>query len=169
MFNEANSVEDYVRDLLCGKQDAAVREPLFKGASLTPLAAGLGWQFIPADRLPRDFNDVLVETHLREALIRLNPEIAEKPDRAEEVIYKLRAILLSVQSDGLVRANEEFTAWLRGERSMPFGPNNEHTPVRLVDFDTLGNNQFVCTQQFVYSPKKRNWSGLRVQREVLRG
>ena len=154
MFNEANSVEDYVRDLLCGRQDEALREPLFKGASLTPLAAGLGWQFIPADRLPRETNDVLVEPHLREALIRLNPEIAEKPDRADEVIYKLRAILLSVQSEGLVRANEEFTAWLRGERSMPFGPNNDHTPVRLVDFDTLGNNQFVCTQQFVYSPKK---------------
>ncbi len=154
MFNEANSVEDYVRDLLCGKQDAAVREPLFKGASLPALAAGLGWHFIPADQLPRDFNDVLVEPHLREALIRLNPEIAEKPDRADEVFYKLRAILLSVQSDGLVRANEEFTAWLRGERSMPFGPNNEHTPVRLIDFETLGNNRFVCTQQFVYSAKK---------------
>jgi hypothetical protein len=112
MFNEANSVEDYVRDLLCGRQDEALREPLFKGASLTPLAAGLGWQFIPADRLPRETNDVLVEPHLREALIRLNPEIAEKPDRADEVIYKLRAILLSVQSEGLVRANEEFTAWL---------------------------------------------------------
>ena len=100
MFNEANSVEDYVRDLLCGKQDSAVGEPLFKGASLPGLAAGLGWRFIPADQLPRDFNDVLVEAHLREALIRLNPEIAEKPDRADEVIYKLRAILLSVQSDG---------------------------------------------------------------------
>ena len=28
---------------------------------------------------------------------------------------------LSVRGDGLVRANEEFRAWLRGERSMPFG------------------------------------------------
>lgn len=154
MFNEANSVEDYVRDLLCGKQDAAVREPLFKGSTLPALAAGLGWQFIPADQLPRTFNDVLIEAHLRQALIRLNPEIAEKPDRADEVIYKLRAIILSVQSDGLVRANEEFTAWLRGERSMPFGPNNQHTPVRLVDFDNIGNNHFVCTQQLVVSQKK---------------
>ncbi len=154
MFNEANSVEDYVRDLLCGKQDAAVREPLFKGATLPAMAHGLGWQFIAADQLPRTFNDVLIEAHLRQALIRLNPEIAEKPDRTDEVIYKLRAIILSVQSDGLVRANEEFTAWLRGERSMPFGPNNQHTPVRLVDFDNIGNNQFVCTQQLVVSQKK---------------
>ena len=35
---------------------------------------------------------------------------------------RLRAILLSVQADGLVRANENFMAWLRGEKTMPFGP-----------------------------------------------
>jgi hypothetical protein len=53
------------------------------------------------------------------------------------VLYKLRAIVLSVRSDGLIRANEEMTAWMRGERSMPFGQNNEHVPVRLIDFDDL--------------------------------
>jgi type I restriction enzyme R subunit len=53
------------------------------------------------------------------------------------VLYKLRAIVLAVRSDGLVKANEEFTAWLRGDRSMPFGPNHEHVTVRLVDFEDL--------------------------------
>jgi type I restriction enzyme R subunit len=38
-----------------------------------------------------------------------------------------------VQADGLVRANENFMAWLRGEKTMPFGHNGEHVPVRLVD------------------------------------
>ncbi|OAI11151.1 DEAD/DEAH box helicase [Methylomonas koyamae] len=92
----------------------------------------------------------MVEPWLREALIRLNPEIAAQPDRADEVLYKLRAIILSVRSDGLIRANEEMTAWLRGERSMPFGHNNEHVPVRLIDFDDLDQNQYVATQQFTY-------------------
>jgi type I restriction enzyme R subunit len=58
------------------------------------------------------------------------------------VLYKLRAIVLSVRSDGLIRANEEFTAWLRGERSMPFGKDGEHVTVRLVDFDDLSRNQY---------------------------
>ena len=31
---------------------------------------------------------------LRQALIRLNPEIAAQPERADEVLYKLRAIVL---------------------------------------------------------------------------
>ena len=87
---------------------------------------------------------------MREALIRLNPEIAADTELADQVLYKLRAIILSVRSDGLIRANEEMTAWLRGERSMPFGQNNEHVPVRLIDFDNLDQNHYVVTQQFVY-------------------
>jgi type I restriction enzyme, R subunit len=91
-----------------------------------------------------------LSTYLRDALIKLNPEIAAEPDRADEVLYKLRAILLAVHSDGLVRTNEEFTSWLRGERSMPFGPNNEHTTVKLIDFDNWRNNRCVVTQQYIY-------------------
>jgi type I restriction enzyme, R subunit len=54
-----------------------------------------------------------------------------------------------VQADGLVRANENFMAWLRGEKTMPFGPNGEHVTVRLVDPDPA-KNQFVVTNQWVY-------------------
>ena len=32
-------------------------------------------------------------------------------------------------------ANEEFVAWLTGQKSMPFGPGGEHVTVRLIDFD----------------------------------
>ncbi len=100
--------------------------------------------------MPRQIQEVLVEPWLRDALIRLNPEIGAQPDFADEVLYKLRAILLSVRSDGLIRANEEMTAWMRGERSMPFGPNNEHVPVRLIDLDDLSQNHYIVTQQYTY-------------------
>ncbi len=92
----------------------------------------------------------MVEPWVREALITLNPEIAEQPDRADEVIYALRAILLSVQGDGLVRANENFMAWLRGEKTMPFGPNGEHVAVRLVDFTQPAKNRLAVTNQWIY-------------------
>lgn len=55
------------------------------------------------DMLRRE-TDVLVEQHLRDALIRLNPEIAAKPERADEMLFRLRAVILAVYSDGLVRA-----------------------------------------------------------------
>lgn len=38
-----------------------------------------GWEYIPADELPRAFSDVMVEPMVKAALIRLNPEIAEEP------------------------------------------------------------------------------------------
>ena len=41
-------------------------------------------------------------------------------------------------------------AWLRGEKSMPFGPHGEHVPVRLVDAEKPGNNRLTVTNQWVY-------------------
>ena len=76
----------------------------------------------------------MVETEVKNALVRLNPEIAAQPDRADEVIYKLRPILVSVNSTNLVRANEEFAKWLRREKSSTFGKNYAHVPVHLIDF-----------------------------------
>jgi type I restriction enzyme R subunit len=111
---------------------------------------GAGWHFAPGAALPRQPQDVFVEAYVRESLIRLNPDIAAQPERADEVIYKLRAIVLAVRSDGLVSANEEFTAWLRGERSMPFGPNHEHVTVHLVDFGDLSRNQYIVATQYTF-------------------
>ena len=151
MFNESNTVEAYVRDLLTGSFKAppttAVQEPL---PSYGPSPKGIGWRYAAPSEVPRQIQEVLIEPWLRDALIRLNPEIAAQADRVDEVLYKLRAIVLSVRSDGLIRANEEMTAWMRGERSMPFGANNEHVPVRLIDLDDPKQNQYVVTQQFVY-------------------
>ncbi len=67
------------------------------------------------------------------------------------MLYRLRAILLSVNADGLVRANEEFSAWLRGERTLPFGPHGEHTPVRLLDFEAARNNRCLVATQLVFT------------------
>ena len=150
-FNESNTVEAYLYDLLSGPAKPipanVVQE---REATYGRSHKGIGWRRVASADIPRQHQDVLVESWVREALIRLNPEIAAQPDRADEVIYKLRAIVLAVRSDGLIRANEEFTAWLRGERSMPFGQNNEHVPVRLIDFDNLDQNQYVVTQQFTF-------------------
>jgi len=145
-FTEANTVEAFLRDRLAGPVRGAragtVAEP--------PGAYGLGWRYVAAADLPRQPQDVLVEGWTREALIRLNPEIAAQPDRAEDVLYKLRAIWLGVRSDGLVKANEEFAAWLCGERSMPFGSNGEHITIRLIDFTEPLKNDFTVTNQYSF-------------------
>ena len=109
-----------------------------------------GWHYLSHQNLPRQPEEALVEDHLNEALIRLNPTIAAQPDRVDDVLYRLRAIIMGVRSDGLIKANEEFAAWLTGERSMPFGEHGEHVTVRLIDFEDLERNQYVVTTQFTY-------------------
>ncbi|MDP8299191.1 MAG: type I restriction endonuclease subunit R [Candidatus Tantalella remota] len=124
-FNEQNTIEEYVISKLSNK-----------------------WKYIPSDQLGRDEQGILIESLLKKSLMRINPEIRMIPERADEVIYRLRAILLSVNEVGLVRANEEFTKWLQGEKTMPFGENNQHVPVRLIDIEDEDNNTFIVTNQY---------------------
>ena len=148
-FTESNTVEAYIRDRLSGPERKTSTDNLrYPGASYG--ASGLGWHYTSPSDLPRQPQDVLVESWVREALIRLNPEIAARPDRAEDVLYRLRAIIMGVRSDGLVKANEEFAAWLTGERSMPFGKNGEHITIRLLDFADPVRNEYVVTTQYTF-------------------
>jgi type I restriction enzyme R subunit len=155
-FNESNTVEQMILDALENLGRTAAVEPMHDapgwGASLGGNMAGAAshWNYVPGLQVPRQPGDVMVESWLREALLRLNPEIAAQPDRADEVIYALRATILSVQADGLVRANENFMAWLRGEKTMPFGHNGEHVSVRLVDTVQPANNRLTVVNQWTY-------------------
>mgnify|MGYP000109071338 CR=1 FL=1 len=151
-FNEANTVEAFIRDRLAGSVGPTPQSPGFADDGNN--RPGLGWKFDSAASLPRQPQDVLVESHLRDALIQLNLDIAANPNRVDDVLYRLRAIIMGARSDGLVKANEEFSAWLLGERSMPFGSNGEHVTIRLIDFDDLQQNSFVVTRQFTFRAGK---------------
>lgn len=143
LFNEINSVENFVIKTMTGvnlNETSTLHEPM--------PSYGAQWIYTPASELPREITEVLIETELKQALIKLNPEIKAQPERADEVIYKLRSILLSVNSTGLVRANEEFAEWLKGNKTMPFGKNYAHVTVKLIDFDVIENNKFQLVNQF---------------------
>lgn len=146
-FNELNSVENFVINCLTGENlnsnhySSKVSEPQKHSDSIP-------WNYIPAEKLRRDLTDVLLEQELKESLCRLNPDIGRNPDFADEVIHKLRAILITVANVGLVRANEEFAKWLRNEYTLPFGPKGEHVKIRLIDYDDIDNNTYILTNQF---------------------
>jgi type I restriction enzyme R subunit len=152
-FNESNTVEQMILDAVENLGRTTAVEPMHDkppGASLGAEFKPSRWSYVPGVQVPRQPGDVMVESWLREALLRLNPEIAAQPDLADEVIYALRATILSVQADGLVRANENFMAWLRGEKTMPFGHNGEHVSVRLVDTVQPANNRLTVVNQWTY-------------------
>lgn len=120
--------------------------------------ASLDVQGIEGHDLPRDTHEVLLEGPLRAALIRLNPEIAAQESRANEVITALRRILLdATHTPHPVVANEQFTAWLTGDKSMPFGESGEHVPVRLIDFDHPeddSSNQWMVSREVTFRQGK---------------
>lgn len=112
-----------------------------------------GWKYIPAEDLPRQYSDVMVEPMVKAALIRLNPAIAEEPSRADEVIYKLRAVMLSVSAHNLVTQNEIFKRLVFEENSFPFGKDGRMIPIRFFGTlreEDLSLNEYVVTNQWVY-------------------
>jgi len=145
-FNEQNTVEHFIIHQLTGVNLNAVQGNIVKEDAVD--YDSVKWKYIQADLLQRDITEVFVEKELKEALCRLNPDIDANPERAEEVIHKLRAILIMVNNVGLVRANEEFSKWLRNEVTLPIGKNNEHVAIRLIDFEELKNNSFILSNQF---------------------
>lgn len=112
-----------------------------------------GWKYIPSISLPRHFSDVLVEPMIKDALIRLNPEIAEEPSRADEVIYKLRTLILSVQPHNLITQNELFKKLVFEENSFPFGKNGRMVSIKFFGTGVNGlldKNEYVVTNQWIY-------------------
>ena len=146
MFSEEDTVEQLVVDTL---SKGAVGGKIGENGGLYG-GGKVAWRYVVAESLPRQHSDVLVDSMVREALIRLNPSIKMQLDRADEVLYRLRAIFLSVQGEGLVHANELFAEWLQGDKTMPFGERGDYVPIRLIDFDNLANNDYVVTNQWVY-------------------
>ncbi len=141
-FTELNSVEHFIIERLAGVNLNQAQ------TGVARVADSAMWRYVQSDLLSRNIEDVLLEKELKAALCRLNPDIAANPEYADEVIHKLRAILITVNNVGLVRANEEFAKWLRGEVTMPFGAGGKHVAVKLIDFETVGNNDFLLTNQF---------------------
>lgn len=112
-----------------------------------------GWKYIEAENLPRQHNDVMIEPMVKEALIRLNPVIAEEPSRADEVIYKLRSLILSTHDHDLVTRNESFKKLIFEENSFPFGKDGRMVPIRFFGTLTpedLALNEYVVTNQWGY-------------------
>ena len=112
-----------------------------------------GWEYIPAEELPRNHSDVMVEPMVRDALIRLNPEIAANPSYADEVIIKLRPLFMQAKSSDLVTLNEEFKNQIFEKNSFPFGENHSFIPITYFGMgseEEMAKNRYVVTNQWVY-------------------
>lgn len=154
-FNEANTIENAIRDQLVGKairfSDGAVADGAVEYVAQTGEPK---WTYVHGDSLilhGKEPQDVFVDSWLKEALCRLNKPLYDNPDMADEVIHRMRGVILDANYSGLIRANELFHEWLLGRVSMPLGKNGEHITIHLIDFDNPNNNHFVLSQQVQFS------------------
>ena len=108
------------------------------------------WEYIPSDQLNREYQDVILEEEFTDSLKRLNPAIAKSPGLADEVLIKIRTIISSAPSNGLISSNERLVEWLRNEKSMPFGRDGKHVTVKLIDYENPSNNSYIITNQVMF-------------------
>lgn len=133
-FNESNAVQAPVLDLL--------------------IAAG--WRHVPGHQLERPEEDPFIESDLRNALKQLNPAITDDPSRADEIILSLRNLSLSARDDGLVRTNQSFLGWIRGQNTHQFQGREFFEPVSLIDFlDPSANTLVVSDEVTMGTPGHR--------------
>jgi len=124
-------------------------------AWLVERLVSLGWEHIPGKELPRELTSPLVEEWLIEALEVLNPELHGAPERVDEVLPLIRMAVLGAASEGLVPANERMTTLLRGDHTVKYIGTTEYVPLRLIDFENLGENTFVVSDEVTFgSPGK---------------
>lgn len=116
-----------------------------------------GWKYISAEQLQRKYSDAYVESMIKDALIRLNPVIAEDESKADEVIFKLRALFLSTDPQNLVTQNEAFKQFVFEKNSYPFGKDGRQVAIDFFGTELNGKldkNECVVTNQWVYPRKK---------------
>ena len=135
-FNESNTVEEM----------------------LVNAAAEQGWIYVEPSQVPRISDDILVGEWLMRALIELN-DIT--PEQAEQVIYKLRACILSCNDiDNLVTANDQFRRLLFEENSYSFGPDGDNINIRFFS-DDMSKNRCIVTNQWEF-PRPSHQGGKRL-------
>ncbi|OXR48097.1 deoxyribonuclease HsdR [Pusillimonas sp. T2] len=117
----------------------------------------LGWQYIPgaqlapaADTIPTQtaersyFRDVVLVNRLEQAIKRLNPWISD-----ENLRKVVRDITHPVHA-GLMEYNHALWQILVNYVSVEqdLGKGRKGQTVKIIDFDTPANNDFLCTNQF---------------------
>ena len=85
-----------------------------------------------------DEREVLLLPLLRKKLKELNPNVITDDDRADRIIFQLRK-----ETD-----NQEWLRWLRNEKTFEFAQDEKSQPIKLIDYDDIGNNDFLATNQF---------------------
>ncbi|MCP9882829.1 type I restriction endonuclease subunit R [Cyanobium sp. Alchichica 3B3-8F6] len=120
---------------------------------------GLGWSHLDGTTLvPEKSNhrsslkDVVITPNLEQAIQRINPWISE--DNLRKVVREVTLI----QTSTLMEANQWFWERLTQYFSVDqdLGSGRRGQTLKLIDFDNLENNEFLCVDQFKIQGPSQN-------------
>lgn len=115
-------------------------------SSIIELFQNMGYRYVYAPDLERDFRSPLYEEELLSALHRLNPKMPE--DAITDAMFKLK----NFENAELVQKNELFMDYLQhGIEVRYFVDGEEHFGlVYIVDYKNPDNNSFVVANQWTF-------------------
>ncbi len=118
----------------------------------------LGWTYLESFKLSPEegertsYKEVILECRLEKAIQRINPWISE--DNLRRIISRFTR----AQFPNLIEANQSVWNTLTQYTSIKqdVGKGNRGQTVKIIDFDNLENNEFLCTNQFTVSGVNQN-------------
>lgn len=102
-------------------------------------------RFLPTFTHRTSFDEVLIETKLRQAIAKLNNWLNE--EQIEEAIQEIKRVGLR---KGLIEANEDFLSILLEPPAFKNNknPQEKSRSIKIIDFDDPENNDFLAMNQF---------------------
>jgi type I restriction enzyme, R subunit len=133
-------------------KQSGISESLVEDASLSILQE-LGYTYTPVSEISPDgtaparsaYSDVILLERLQEAVGRINPHIPE--DARADAIKQV----LNSETPSLIEENRRIHRLFTDGADVEFVTSDgeiKGDKVRLIDFDTVGNNDFLVTNQF---------------------
>ncbi|MZG04209.1 HsdR family type I site-specific deoxyribonuclease [Streptomyces sp. SID5614] len=104
----------------------------------------LGWAYAPGRSLAREKSETVVASDLRDALVRLNPDVIDTFD-VESVLEEITNVVTTVDG-GLVQANERVLKLLRGRQEFRNQDGDRHA-LRLIDLHSPTENILVVADE----------------------
>lgn len=104
----------------------------------------MGWGYKAGRSLPRETTQSVLAGQLRDAIVRLNPDVIDGFDMdavVEEIIATVNAV-----DGGLVRANEQVVELLRGHKEFRGADGVWHT-LKVIDFEHPTTNTLVVSDE----------------------
>jgi len=130
------------------------------------VAQSVGYKYIDADTLRQEKSTVIVDSLLRDALMKIN-KISNK--EAQIVIEKVKARIAAGVGGDIITANQNLRKLFFDENSFPFGQDGDYKTINFFDTNPITaaeNNSYVVTNQWEY-PKSSYAGGKRLDIVLL--